>query len=238
MRRASTRALTAAMALVLLVGCQLVDRSTNRPVTKVMLFGDSIMWGAAPAIAKPFTDHGATVGYYGAAATGPLWNDKLWRTWLAYFLDRDKPDLVIIEALGAYPGPNLPAVGGGQAYVTPDGRTVEPDSQLMYDEWRKACQELVDLARSKGASVWWAVTPPALPEAARYGPTIPDRINRLRSLYATELDVPTIDWGAAIAGEPVTSVYADDGAHLVDHGNELVAAYTFDHVVRVLTPTP
>lgn len=238
-RRRRTLQVAAALAAVaLLAGCALVDRSTGKPVTKVVVFGDSIMWGASAAIAKPFNDNGVDVKYYGAAATGPLWNDKIWHTWLGQVLDGEKPDLVIFESIGgAYPGPTFQDVGGGQLYVNDAGVTVQPDTDLFFSESKKASQELVDLARSRGASVWWAVAAPALPAASVHGPTAQGRINRLLADQRT-LDVPTIDWGAAIAGQPTATVYDTDGVHMTDAGNALVGPYTYDHAVRIATPNP
>lgn len=235
-RSRALRVLAAVGVVALLAGCALVDRTTGRPVTKVVVFGDSIMWGASTAIAKPFNDQGVEVKYYGAAATGPLWNDKIWHTWLGQVMDGEKPDLVIFESIGgAYPGPTYQDIGGGQLYVNDDGVTVQPETDLFFAESKRASQELVDLARARGASVWWAVAAPALPASAVHGPTTPARINRLLADQRT-LDVPIIDWGAAIAGQPTASVYDTDGLHMVEAGNALIGPYTYDHAVRVATP--
>jgi len=235
-RTRALRLVAAVGVVALLAGCALVDRSTGKPVTKVVVFGDSIMWGASTAIAKPFNDQGVDVKYYGAPATGPLWNDKMWLSWLDQVFGIEHPDLVIFQSIGgAYPGPTYPDFGGGQLYVNADGVTVQPDTDLFFSESKKASQELVDLARSRGASVWWAVAAPALPAAAQYGATAPDRINRLLADQRT-LDVPLIDWGAALAGHPTSAVYDTDGLHMLDAGNALIGPYTYDHAVRVATP--
>ncbi|MCB1261954.1 MAG: SGNH/GDSL hydrolase family protein [Acidimicrobiales bacterium] len=216
----------------LLAACGYVDRVTKQPVTKVLLVGDSMMWGAAPEIMDEFQSRGLEARYIGLAATGPLWNNKLWATWTQQAINEFDPDLVILEGCCVYPGPATAAYGGGQLYTNGAGQTAQPDSELMFAEWEQAARELVTIARSGGASVWWANVPRGLEPARYYGALFPERINRLRQMYKT-IGVPVVDWDTAIYSQPSPMSYrAGDGVHPNAAGYDLIGRYTFDATVE------
>ncbi len=230
--RASRRALAVLVAVGLLAGCQLVDRSDGHRVQRVMIVGDSVMWGAASAIDASFSAYGAQVHYVGLAATGPLWNNRLWLTWVREQLAAFRPDLVVFEACCLYPGAVWPPpTGGGQLYVNSQGVTVQPDTSLMYSEWEKACREMIAAARGAGATAWWATLPPATEVSRYYGATIPERVDRLNALYRS-LGVPVVDWGVPAAADP--SIRYPDGIHFTDAGYRVIGDYTRDATTRLV----
>jgi len=218
------RAAALLLAVVVLAGCQLVDRSDGHRVQRVMIVGDSVMWGASPAIDKAFSTYGVQVNFVGLAATGPLWNNKQWLAWVKDRLATFKPDTVIFEGCCLYPGAAWPApTGGGQLYVNSQGVTVQPDTPLMFSEWDKAARELVAAARSAGATPWWVVLPPATEASRYYGTLMPERMAQLTTIYRN-LGVPIVDWGVPAAADP--SIRYPDGIHFTDAGYAVVADYT------------
>lgn len=226
------RVLGSMLALALVAGCQLVDRSDGHRVQRVMIVGDSVMWGAAPAIDRAFAEFGVEVHYVGLAATGPLWNDKRWLTWVRQALASFRPDLVIFEACCLYPGATWPApTGGGQLYVNSQGITVQPDTALMFSEWEKASRELIGAARSAGATPWWVILPPATEASRYYGLQMPERMAQLHTLYR-RLGVPIVDWGTPAAADP--SIRYPDGIHFTDAGYERIGYYTRDVTTRIV----
>ncbi|MCX7620155.1 MAG: SGNH/GDSL hydrolase family protein [Acidimicrobiales bacterium] len=229
----------ALLVLTALTSCALViDRASGRQVTKVLLVGDSVMWGAATDIAEEFSAFGVEVRYVGLAATGPLWNNKRWASWTAEAVTQFKPDLVILEACCVYPGIATAQYGGGQLFVNSAGTTVEPDSDLMFAEWKKAMQELIAIARFGGASVWVVNMLRGLEPARYYGALFPERINRLRELYKT-LGAPIVDWDAAVYSQTSPDAYrAPDGVHPNTAGYDFLAKYTFNATVFVQNSAP
>lgn len=232
-RRAGVhRALALVLAVAVLAGCQLVDRSDGHRVQRVMIVGDSVMWGAAPAIDQAFSTYGAQVNYVGLAATGPLWNNKQWLTWVKDRLATFKPDLVIFEACCLYPGAAWPApTGGGQLYVNSQGVTVQPDTPLMFSEWDKAVRELVAAARAAGATPWWVTLPPATEASRYYGTLMPERMAQLTTIHRN-LGVPIVDWGVPAAADP--SIRYPDGIHFTDAGYRVVADYTLQATTELV----
>ena len=220
---------------LVLVACGYVDRTTGQPVGKVLLVGDSVMWGAAPEIMDEFQSRGMEVRYVGLAATGPLWNDKRWADWTAQHVAEFQPDLVIFEACCVYPGIHTDVYGGGELYVDDGGQTVAPDSEAMFVEWERAARELIAIGRSGGASVWWVGMLRGLEPARYYGPLFPERIARINDINRT-LGVPIVDWDAAIYSQPNPAAFrAGDGVHPNAAGYDLIGAYTFD---RTVEPAP
>ncbi len=229
----------ALLVVTTLTGCALViDRASGRQVTKVLLVGDSVMWGAATDIAEEFAPYGVEVRYVGLAATGPLWNNKMWAAWTADAVAQFKPDLVILEACCVYPGISTAQFGGGQLYVNSAGQTVQPDSDLMFTEWKKAMQELVAIGKNGGASVWVVSMLRGLEPARYYGALFPERINRIRDIHKT-LGVPVIDWDAAIYAQPDPNAFrAPDGVHPNTAGYDLLGRHTFNTTVYLQNPPP
>lgn len=222
----------------LLSACGFVDRATGKPVTKVLLVGDSVMWGAAPEIMDEFQTRGMEVRYVGLAATGPLWNNKLWATWTRDAVAEFKPDLVIFEACCVYPGPNTAAFGGGQLYVDANGNTVQPDSEAMFVEWERAARELIAIGKSGGASVWWVGMLRGLEPGRYYGALFPERINRINQINR-RLGVPLVDWDAAVYGQPNPGAYrAGDGVHPNAAGYDLIGRFTFETTVEPAPEQP
>lgn len=201
-------------------------------VKRVLLFGDSAMWGEWQPVYGKLQPRGIDVRYAGLGVSGPLWNDKQWARWLDEQLQTFHPQIVVIEACCVYPGWAHPTAGGGQLYVTPDGKTVEPDSELMFTEWRKAVQELVDKAKASGAAVWLANMPEPAPYAVNtYDKALVDRTSRLRREYFS-LNTPIIDWGESVAGAPnEVELRDEDGIHLSVPGSLVVADQTIKRIL-------
>ena len=191
-------------------------------VKRVMVVGDSLMWGEWAPLDAKLKLRGIAVRYVGAGVTGPLWNNKQWARWLDEHLRDFDPQVVVIEGCCSYPGWEI--AGGGQLYVNEAGVTVQPDTELMFTEWIKATRELVDLAKNRGASVWLANLPQPAPYATQsYDASFIDRVNRLRRDDAS-MGEPVIDWNDVIAGAPnETELRDEDGLHLSPAGSDVVA---------------
>lgn len=238
MRRLAVGAVTVLLTGVLSSCALVIDRASGRQVTKVLLVGDSVMWGAATDIAEEFAPFGVEVRYVGLAATGPLWNNKRWAAWTADAVVQFRPDLVILEACCVYPGISTAQYGGGQLYVNSAGETVDPDTDLMFTEWKKAMQELIAIGQFGGASVWVVNVLRGLEPARYYGALFPERINRLRDLYKT-LGAPVIDWDAAVYSQPdPNALRVPDGVHPNTAGYDFLGKYTFNTTVYVRDPVP
>jgi hypothetical protein len=228
--RQAVRAVAALAVLVLLAGCQLVERSTGQRVTKVVVVGDSVMNWETSYLRTKFAPYGVDVQYVGALSSGPLSFQKRWATDLRAKLATYPADIVIFESCCHYEG----RVEGqlGPLYVNADGVAVQPDTELMYQEIRTAELELVEIARDAGASPYWVKLPPGNVNTTYYGPTFPTRINRYNQIAET-LGVPIIDWGAAVQSQPnVNQLRYPDGVHFYEAGYEFLATYTFNATVK------
>ena len=217
--------------------CQVVEKSTDRPVTKVLLVGDSVIGFAHPALVQQFSPYGVEVVNATVPGTGPLYTTdghKLWATQLEETLQTYDADIVLFESCCHYPG----GPAGSPLYVNDQGITVQPGTELMYTELAKANTELVEIARAHGASPYWIKLPPTTAGSIIYGPDIAERVDRF-NLLLDQLDAPILDWGAAVLAQPnATSLRHPDGIHYTDAGNAFVARWTFNQTVRVLAPTP
>ncbi len=237
MRRA-TRANRAAFAAFLAVavlmaaGCQLVEKSTRRPVKRVVVVGDSVMNWDVPYLQQQYGAWGAQVRYVGGLSTGPLSYQKRWASDLRAMLATFPADLVIFEACCHYEGTTdgVP----GPLYVNSGGATVQPDTELMYTELAAADAELIQIVRDAGASPYWVKLPPGNANSAFYGPTFPTRIDRFNQIVDT-LGVPIIDWGTLVMSQPnVDALRYPDGIHYLDAGYLFVAKATYAATVALV----
>jgi len=190
------------------------------------------MWGESIPLQLALSAKSIDLRYVGFGVTGPLWNDKQWARWVDDAVKEYDPQIVLIEACCVYPGANVPDVGGGQKFVNSNGVTVEPDTELMYREWVKATQELIDLARQRGATVWFVNIAEPAPYAVNFYPkSLVDRISRLRKEFLA-LDAPIIDWGEAVVGKPDEAQIRDeDGVHYSFSGSITLADYTVSRII-------
>lgn len=230
--RAARRAFGVVLAIAVLAGCQLLDTSDGHRIKRVMIVGDSVMWGASSSIDEAFSPFGVQVNFVGQPATGLLWQDRLWITWVRDRLASFKPDLVIFEACCLYPGANFASPTEDEPlYVNSEGVTVEPDTPLMYEEWEKAAREMIAATRAAGATPWWVTLPRATESSRYYGTTIPERVDQFNALYRT-LGVPIVDWGAPAAADP--SIRYPDGIHFTEAGYHAIGDYTRDVTARLV----
>ena len=215
--------------------CQVVEKSTDRPVTRVLIVGDSVIAFAHPALEQQFGAYGVDVENWTLLGTGPLftWDgQKVWATKLEEKLQTYDADIVLFESCCHYPG----GPAGSPLYVNDQGITVQPGTELMYTELAKANTELVEIARAHGASPYWVRLPPTTAGSIIYGPDIAERVDRF-NLLLDQLDAPILDWGAAVLAQPnATSLRHPDGIHYTDAGNAFLARWTFTQTVRVVAP--
>ena len=231
-RRRSIVAVVGALLLLATTACQLIDQQTNQPVTKVMLVGDSVIWYNAPYLQDRFDAYGVEVLNYALPGSGPLYDQKLWAREVEQKLETYPADIVIFQSCCHYPG----GPAGSPLYVNDDGVTVEKGSDLMWTELAKANEELVQIARDAGASPYWIKIPPGTQGSLYYGADILEMIDGFNALV-DQLDVPVLDWGAAVLAEPnVDDLRHLDGIHYTTAGNQFVANYTFTHTVAVASP--
>lgn len=211
--------------------CRLVEQGTGKPVKKVIVVGDSVMYGAYPDITNVYAKWKVDVHFVGLISTGPLWNQKQWATMLRTELSTFPADLVVFEACCSYPG-GRPETGM-DLFVNSAGVTVQPDTELMYTEWEQAERELIQIARDAGASPYWVKLPPGNQTTLFYGPTFLERIDRFNAIVDT-LGVPVLDWGGAVMAQPnVDALRYGDGIHYTAPGYAFLANFTFKSTVKV-----
>jgi hypothetical protein len=235
-RRAGTirRAALAVGLVLLLSACQVIELTTGERVTKVLLVGDSVMAQNIESIRANFAKWGVQVEYVGELSTGPLWQQKEWARRLTTKLETYPADLVIFESCCHYQGQNEFA---SALYVNDEGVTVQPDTELMYEELEQANRELIDIAVAAGASPYWVKLPPPNAVTAFYGPTFPTRVNRYNDIVGT-LGVPIVDWGTGIMSEPNwEELRYGDGIHFSAAGVTFLGRYTFTSTVKVVSST-
>jgi hypothetical protein len=206
---------------------------------RVLLLGDSLVWTQRDALAAQFAAVGVETRFAGGSGTGPLTAQSGWIRELASALDDFHPDAVVVEACCNYgASPEHPEYD----YYLDDGTPVPADTELMYDLWAAADEEIVQRAEATGATVWWVVTPPVDPQSAIAGRL--DRFNRIaRQLADDHPALRYLDWASAVTTpngrlyDPVTrsdgttTPLRVDGLHFTDAGRALLT----DATVRAVT---
>jgi peptidoglycan/LPS O-acetylase OafA/YrhL len=210
------------------------DTGTVPNVDRVLLVGDSVMGQAYEVFRQVFEDQGIATGYAGGPSTGPLQPQGDWARQIDDWVARFDPDVVVMEACCDY------TQDTDQVYVDPEGNEVLPATEAVYPNWEREVRDLTRRAQAGGAEVIWVLSP-AVQTNGFYGP-LESHVPRLNDIYR-RLGVPTIDWGAVITpggtytdtlpgpdGEPV-DVRLDDGVHMTEFGNRLLADLTLADVV-------
>lgn len=214
----------------------ILPTTTTAPVDpapeRVLLVGDSLLYGAADELTTAFAAEGIAVELIGGSGTGLLSEQGRWTQEITEMVSTWDPDIVVIEACCNYalfePG-----------YQDEDGTAIEPDSPEMYAAWAAEAQRALDAAQGGGAEVYWVTTPPA---DADTNATYAGRIGAFNAISAS-LAVPQIDWAATLAPDDaftptitttdgnVVTIRSDDGLHLTNEGDELVAQATVQAVM-------
>ncbi|HEX7132505.1 MAG TPA: SGNH/GDSL hydrolase family protein [Iamia sp.] len=195
---------------------------------RVLLVGDSLTFGAIPALDEELSAQGVETRYVGFSATGLLSGQGWWNREITAQVEAWHPDVVVIEACCNY-------ANGEPEYVDAAGQTVAADSEQMYTEWAAMAADAVARAGEEGAEVLW-VTTPCVVEWEGSGTTA-TRVAMFNAISAG-LGVELVDWAGALCpdGEFASTlevdgvdvaVRADDGLHLTDAGDAVVAEVTW-----------
>ncbi len=117
-----------------------------------------------------------------------------------------------------------------------------PATDAVYPNWDREVRDLIRRAQAGGAQVIWVLSPPVQTNGF-YGP-LEQHVERLNQMYRN-LPVPLLDWSQVIApdgtytetvagpgGEPL-DVRLDDGVHMTEAANRLLAALTLSQVEAV-----
>ncbi len=212
------------------------DTSTVPNVDRVLLVGDSVMGQAYEVFRGVFEDKGILTGYAGGPSTGPLQPQGDWARQIDDWVTRFDPDVVVMEACCDYTQPT------DEVYVDPAGNEVLPATDAVYPNWDREVRDLIRRAQAGGAQVIWVLSPPVQTNGF-YGP-LEQHVERLNQMYRN-LPVPLLDWSQVIApdgtytetvagpgGEPL-DVRLDDGVHMTEAANRLLAALTLSQVEAV-----
>lgn len=204
-----------------------VGSAVDDGVHRVLMVGDSLTFGAVPALDAELSGHGVEVRYVGFSGTGLLSGQGWWNREITAQVEEWQPDVVVIEACCNY-------ANGEPEYVDDAGRAVVADSEEMYEEWAAMAVDAVDRAGDQGAAVLWVTTPCVIDSGYGYTAT---RVTMFNWISA-DLGVEQVDWEGALCpdGEFATSldvdgaeveVRAGDGLHLTDAGDAIVAKVTW-----------
>jgi hypothetical protein len=192
----------------------------------VLLVGDSLMAGVRHPLGDVLEEHGIDWRFVGGEGTGLLSDGSWWLDDIEAEVEDFDPSVVVIEAC-----------------CNVGGTGVEEDSVEMYDEWQQAAETAVELAGSRGAAVYWVLTPSASPESGYAD--VARRIERFNAIYR-DLGVPLIDWAALLEpegegyvdeldfGSTTLQVRSGDGLHLTPAGSTLAALATWATIAEVL----
>jgi len=212
------------------------DTSTVPNVDRVLLVGDSVMGQAYEVFRGVFEDKGILTGYAGGPSTGPLQPQGDWAAQIDDWVTRFDPDVVVMEACCDY------TQATDQVYIDPAGNEVFPATDAVYPNWDREVRDLIRRAQAGGAHVIWVLSPPVQTNGF-YGP-LEQHVTRLNQMYRN-LPVELLDWSEVIApagtytetvpgpgGEPL-DVRLDDGVHMTEAANRLLAALTLREVEAV-----
>ena len=197
---------------------------------RVLMVGDSLTFGAIPALDAELSSHGVGTRYVGYSATGLLSGQGWWNREITAQVEDWHPDVVVIEACCNY-------ANGEPEYVEDSGQAVAADSEQMYTEWAAMAADAVERAGEEGADVLWVTTPCVVEWGD--GPTA-TRVAMFNEISAG-LDVEQVDWAGALCpdGAFATSlevdgaeveVRAEDGLHLTDAGDAIIADVTWSTI--------
>ncbi|KAA0236130.1 MAG: hypothetical protein JJLCMIEE_00801 [Acidimicrobiales bacterium] len=203
-------------------------RYGDRQVDRVMVVGDSLMWGLGPFMQSILAANGMEMKYTGAPATGLLDFQAAWKDAISAELPVFDPDVVILEA----------SIGYGEApYVMPDGTVVVEDSPEMFVLWEQVMSEIIDIVASTRADVYLVINPLPVPGTRFEQHT--DRVVGVNEGYERILQakpwVGRLDWhpfaevdGVAVMVHPqYGAVRSGDGFHFSDLGYTIIAEQTF-----------
>ena len=202
---------------------------------RVLFVGDSITFGAQYELQTALAAHDIETHFVGFPSTGLLTDQDLWTRSEQIIVSRWHPDIVVIEACCNY-------AEGSAEYRLPDGSTVAPDTEQMYDLWTEAAQRAVRIGRSEGAQVRWVVMPDTGPGVA---PAKQTRIARFEAIAEAQ-GVPMIDWRTPldVDGHYARTIEQDgvevpirqlDDLHLTDSGDVLITAATWKALAPVVS---
>jgi peptidoglycan/LPS O-acetylase OafA/YrhL len=212
------------------------DTSIVPNVDRVLLVGDSVMGQAYEVFREVFEDKGIATGYAGGPSTGPLQPQGDWAQQVDNWITEFDPDVVVMEACCDYTQTT------DQVYVDPEGNDVLPATDEVYPNWDREVRDLIQRAQAGGAHVIWVLAP-AVQTNGFYGP-LEQHIARLNQMYR-DLPVPILDWGEVIAPGGVYTetlegpdgerhdLRLDDGVHMTEYGNQLLADLTLTQVEAV-----
>lgn len=209
------------------------DTSTVPTIDRVLLVGDSVMGQAYEVFRDEFGAAGITTGYAGGPGTGPLHPQGDWAGQIDRWVREFDPDVVVMEACCDYTqSTDLP-------YVDPEGHTVLPNSEEAYRFWDLESRDLLRRAEAGGAHVVWVLSPPVQTNGF-YGP-LEEHVARVNQIYR-HLPVQLLDWSQAVApggrytwtlpdaqGQEQT-VRVEDGVHMTEFGNRLIADLTLSTI--------
>jgi hypothetical protein len=200
---------------------------------RLLLVGDSITKQIAPYFAERYP--AVEVRWVGADGIGPLTAQGRIADLVQEEVAEFDPDVVLFEFAGSYTKKR-----GGEPFRLSDGTEVEDGTDLMFEVWADQSQLLVREARTKGATVLWALAPPVDPDG--YFKYLAPNIDRFNEIYRNLSSVVLVDWFTAAGGQytPQLAVSgreevarAGDGLHftafgyrhLVEASEEAIASY-------------
>lgn len=213
------------------------DATAEGVVDRVLLMGDSVMHQAFPAIEARLVPRDVEVGFAGGPGTGPLYPQGSWSEQIDAWTERFGPDVVVIEACCDYTD------FADEIYERADGTEVLPGTEAVFDAWDDEARAVIARAVEGGAEVLWVLPPPVRTNGF-YGP-LEAHVERLREVYADyeEIEgVTLVDWDEAVApegeftwevsgpGGATAMARVEDGVHMTDFGNELIAGVTVDAI--------
>ena len=209
------QAAAAAMAPVPTTADPVTD-ATADGVKRVVVLGDSLVWGARGQLTGELEDADVELTLLGGDGQGFFSSDPSWLDQLQAAVERQHPDVVVIEACC-----NVP-----EQVTLDDGTEVGGDSEPMYEAWSERAHRAATIAASQGATVHWVVTPGVV--AGSYWSPMADRIARFNEI-AEGLGVHLIDWQSALHPDgdvDYGDVRAPDGLHLTEQGSDVVVETT------------
>lgn len=193
---------------------------------RVLVVGDSLVFGAVPALDAALSEQRIETRYVGYPGTGLLSGQGWWNREITAQVEAWHPDVVVIEACCNY-------ASGEPESTTEDGGTIAPDSGQMYEAWAAAAADAVERAGAEGAPVLWVTTPCV---AETLSGALRTRVDRFEQIV-DGLGVERIDWAGALCpggrytptldvDGTSTEVRSADGLHLTDAGDAVVADVT------------